>query len=365
MVEIVRLDAAGLRQYISSEEFERAPVIAISKHRAFSQLNNPRARPEDILLLLARSDNRLVGYLGVLPDTICTSEGGRIRCGWMSCLWVDPGQRGKKIAQKLINECFEAWDNNILLTEFTAAAGSLYHKTGLFEPLTTLTGRRWYIRSDLKRILTPKKEVFRRLSGVLGMVDRTANLIIDIIRPLRPAKSSLSFRYVTHVPEEAMDMIRQSSAGKLFGRQSEELNWILSYPWVLTNQWLDQAASRYHFTSFEKKFECRAILASDKDKPLTFLMYTCRNGHLRIPYLYFTDEGQALLTIRQLISQVKANTLTVYNTDIIRLLIKNGLYYAPSREITRTYLISRHLHQKAGDVSVYSISDGDGDCAFT
>jgi len=365
MIEITRLDSAGLRQYIASEEFENAPVIAISKHRALSQLHNPRANPKDTLLLLARIDNRLVGYLGVLPDLMFTDHGREIRCGWMSCLWVDPAQRGKKIAQKLISDCFAAWDGKILLTEFTAAAGSLYHKTGLFAGLRALEGRRWYIRADLNRILSPKKEVFRRLSPLLKTLDASINLVLDTLRPLKPVRTSLTFRYVTHVPEEAADMIRRTSAGELFGRQPDDINWILAHPWILTRQWLDNTVERYHFSSFEKSLECRAILTTAYESPTVFMVYTFRNGHLRIPYIYGSNDDDALHTVKYLVSQLKVRTLTVYNQNIIHLLMENGWNLAHSRIVERHYLISRTLHQEAGDINRFGIQDGDGDCAFT
>lgn len=70
MIEIKLLNKAALRSYIDSETFQNAPVIAISKHRAASQISNPEATEDDILLLMAFENDNMVGYLGVLPDKI-------------------------------------------------------------------------------------------------------------------------------------------------------------------------------------------------------------------------------------------------------------------------------------------------------
>ena len=155
MLEIKKYNRKDLEQYVNSQTFKDLKVIPISFHRAISQCNNPRALEDDILLFVAYEDGQIAGCLGALPDDYFTKDNTKVHLAWMSCLWVDPEHRGKKIAQKLIHSCFEAWDHRIILTEFTSEAGSLYQKRNLFDPWLTLKGRRWYIQSDLIFILPP------------------------------------------------------------------------------------------------------------------------------------------------------------------------------------------------------------------
>lgn len=67
-MEIKSYNKQQLKEFIESDAFNRLSVIPISKHRAISQINNPRASTEDILLVVQFDKDNVVGYLGVLPD---------------------------------------------------------------------------------------------------------------------------------------------------------------------------------------------------------------------------------------------------------------------------------------------------------
>lgn len=364
MFDIQTLNADGLAKYIESEEFRISPALAISHHRAVSQLNNPRLRPDDVVMLLARVEGSLAGYLGVLPDTIFSEEGKPVHIGWMSCLWVHPAQRGKNIARKLMDQCIESWNHHIVLTEFTAAAGAMYQKSGFFSDLATLEGRRWYIRSDLERLLKPRKAIFKKMSPVLRATDAVLNLVLDAVRPLKKVEGPFSFGFTDHVPEEAKEWISDSDG--LFSRGPLELDWILGFPWVLPRETRPGETTRYHFTSVDTGFDCKGMLAKDAQGQASgFLVFTFRNGHLRIPYWYQAKEHAIKYSILYLIAHLKVRTLTLYSTPLIDQLKSVGIFMAPDRRITRRYLIAKKLLEHTGKPDSRLIQDGDGDCAFT
>ena len=74
MFEIIKLNKLELSIYIKSERFLNAPVLPISEHRALSQIKNPKALKDDVLLLLTYDNEKLIGYLGILPDDIFLNE---------------------------------------------------------------------------------------------------------------------------------------------------------------------------------------------------------------------------------------------------------------------------------------------------
>ena len=45
-----------------SGDLWRGEVIPITKHRALAQIRNPRARPEDVVLLIAYDRDAICGY---------------------------------------------------------------------------------------------------------------------------------------------------------------------------------------------------------------------------------------------------------------------------------------------------------------
>jgi len=367
MIEIKMLNKSGLRTYIESAAFQNSPVIAISRHRAESHILNPRAQDTDVLLLLAFEDENMVGYLGVLPDDIRTENNSFIHCGWMSCLWIDPNHRGKKIAQKLIEACFQSWDNKILLTEYTEAAGALYQKLNIFSFFHTCVGRRWYIRSDLRTILPPKKKIFTDLKLLLKGIDGFLNVFINGLHLFKNQNlNGYQLSMVTSVEKEAVEMIRKSITEELFARTVDELNWILQYPWILSGEFSEKETQKYHFTSVEKTFECKGVeIRNDKNVLVAFIIYTNRNGHLRLPYIYHNEENEALrLVCRNLIQDLKIKTCTIYHQEFIEYLAIKPLFSVPNKVVQRKYLISKTLMNQ-GLKRSFKIQDGDGDCAFT
>lgn len=367
MIDIVPLNKKALDAYIHSPSFKTMPVLPISYHRAWSHIHNPSIEDGDVLLFLAKSGDQLVGYLGILPDNIYDHSNQVHHCGWMSCLWVDPQFRGQKIAQKLIQACFESWNENILLTEFTKEAGSLYAKLGTFGDPITLLGRRWYIKSTLAKILPAKKEFFKRIKPILHMIDVGINsglALIDLFKNRAPSTKSLS--EVSQIECEQEKMISQALSNHHFRRGSQELEWLLQYPWVLSAPTKDIQALKYHFTSVEKVFETKAFQIMDKDgAPVGFFIATNRNGHMRIPYLFAKCGLDPIIdAIRSLVLQWDIHTLTIYHPMLTGPHNSKNLFGALSKTVSRNYLLSKHLTEKTGILAL-SIQDGDGDCAFT
>ena len=102
-MKIRKLNRRGLKEFIESDEFEKMPHIPISRHRAYSQINNPRLKENDILLLISYHDGEMSGYLGALPDDILINNLNE-HCAWMSCIWINPKMRGRNIAYTLVSE---------------------------------------------------------------------------------------------------------------------------------------------------------------------------------------------------------------------------------------------------------------------
>ena len=86
-----------LQAYIDSDEYKSSEYIAISKHRALSHIRNPRAKADDLVLVLIFEKEEMVAYLGVFADDLHFSTCIE-HVGWLSCMWVNPVMRGKGIA---------------------------------------------------------------------------------------------------------------------------------------------------------------------------------------------------------------------------------------------------------------------------
>ncbi|MCF8255947.1 MAG: GNAT family N-acetyltransferase [Flavobacteriales bacterium] len=364
-MEIRTLNRQQLEAFVHGPAFERLPFIPISRHRALSHIANPRATDGDVLLLLAYDGDTMVGYLGVLPDRL--HRDGRIqRCGWLSCMWVDDAQRGKGIAKKLLQRAFEAWDDRILVTEFTPAAKVLYDRSGIFRALADPAGLRLYIRSDLATLLPPKREFFKRNIPILNAIDRIANAALDLRLPKPRMPEGITLERVEDVDNEAITFIESHRTDELLNRGRAEINWMLRNPWLISAPVVDALNARYHFSAVARCFAYHTIKVRDAEGRLrALLILSQRDNSLKLPYLYH-DGDLALVwaVVRHELLRLRSATFTVFHADLRAFIRQHDDLSLRQRPLQRHYIVSKVFNNFLGD-STFTIQDGDADCAFT
>ena len=364
-MEIKRLNKRQLLEHISSQDFESQPFLPISRHRAISHIANPRADEEDILLLLAYEDGKLLGYLGALPDYMFYGEGQHEKCAWLSCMWIDENQRGKKIAQQLIAACLDAWKNRILVTEFTVAAKRLYDKSGVFDDLAVNKGIRLYLRSDIYKLLPPKGRIFSSTKYMLRGLDAVVNSMLDLRFNLYK-RQKLSVEYPAMVDAETEHFISGKQQGQVFRRSADELNWILKNPWILAGP-ENEMSRKYHFSSVDRSFNFYPVKLRDSNgKLIAYFIFSKRHKTLKLPYFY-AEPGhleEVMALVREHLILWNISTFTVFDPDIVAYLESNRTIALYKKQIKRHYIISKTLHHLLGTGKVV-IQDGDADCAFT
>lgn len=330
-------------------------------------MHNPRAEADDVLLIVAREEGHMVGYLGVLPDRIFNEKDEAFKCGWLSCMWVDPEVRGKGIAKKLIGTAFDSWGDHILVTEFTSGAKGLYDRSGHFTDLRTSDGLRCYLRFNLHEVLPKKNERYNKLSPLLALSDAIANVPVDIRLKMLSLRQSLNLRFekIEKLDEELISFISANSRDSFEGRAATELSWIKDYPWLSTNA--EEESKKYHFSVHASRFENLFIKLTDDKQIHGFVHLTIRDNHLRIPYAYLPDAlvSDALAYICHLMIRCRLNMLTVLHPSFVTYLRANKSPFIYKRPIQRKYIITKTLDVHFTDHISLQIQDGDADCAFT
>jgi len=366
MISIRTLNRSQLLAFVADVAFEALPFIPISRHRAASHAANPRAKEDDVLLVLAYEDDTLVGYLGVLPDRMYLN-GQQEKCGWLSCLWVSEEHRGKRIAQQLLEHCALVWHSRILGTEFTGPAKALYDRSGIFRALTDPQGLRLYLRSDLATLLPPKKPFFQRNRSLLSLLDKGINAILDLRLPKADMRSaSFTLEPVMRVDDEAWTFISARQEHQLFKRGAAELNWILAHPWILSAPEMDALNSRYHFSSVEKCFAFQALKVRGENGQLkAFLLFAQRNSAMKLPYCYHDGDLDTVWNAvqHQLLTH-RISTFTVFHPDLCAHIRKANRLSLHRRSVQRNYIVSTRFNSFLGDTP-FLIQDGDADCSFT
>lgn len=270
------------------------------------------------------------------------------------------------MAQKLVTKCFECWNNQILLTEYTEAAGQLYYKSQLFGEPVVKEGIRWYFSLNLSFALPPKHTFFNTIKSGLKKIDNIGDVFLATIHKFRTSKANtFDFSVTEWMSEDMKEFILRHNTHEMFRRGPEELQWTLRYPWIQTDDETRKDASRYEFSSWAESFTHQVLCIRHKssDEISGIIIFTVREGHLRLPYVYAGDDkkiiGEGISYIR---NQYKIRMMTCFYPEIAQW-VRPGFYLFRKRQ-NRSYLFSRSLGFHTLPDAKH-IQDGDGDCAFT
>jgi hypothetical protein len=353
-----------LADYLASEEYRSGLCVPISRIRAESQLRNPAARPDDAVLVLAHWDGVLIGYVGALPGLLGNSE-DPVRVGWLSCFWIHPGQRGKGVADRLLDEMLGHWQGRVLITEFTPQAQKLYDRSGRFRPADTICGQRAYLRPDLAGLLAPKNDFFVRTALFWRALDRLLGFPCRIwLRAWTPQKMP-AFEYLSALDTETWEFVRARQGGEWAARTRAELDWIVRSPWLHSAPEKDDNAKRYFFSSVAGDFRFFSIkILGKKRETIGYLMLSLRDGHLRVLYAYFDEENAP--EVAQVLAwhccKLPVAHLTVFRPETWRLLSQMPPIFFLKRNFRRPFLNGRDT----GAESAFDrVQDGVADTAFT
>lgn len=357
MIQITQLNKKQLDGFTKSDDFKTFDFAPISELREKSQINNPRAKDTDTLLFLAYEDGQLAGYLGMLPDDIANKAGELFHFGWLSTLFVSEKYRGKQIAQKLLYAAEEAYNGNLMITEFTESAGRLYYKIGIFQDFGEKKAVRYYFKSNLAELLPGKKEFFSNKTKLLKIVDNTANLFI----PYLSKEHQYTYKKFNHWNEELSNFINKQAKNSI-ARDSQDFKWMIDYPWLST----EKEQANYLFSSFSSDYKMFWVAIYDNQKITACLLCSIRKSHLKILY-YFGEESKTIaLSLPKIIKEYKIKMLTIYD-DQLNIEIQEHRILKPlhSKPLLRKYLTHNAFKDKLGQDFVFDFKDGDGDFSFT
>lgn len=360
-LSFVPLNGEGLAAYLASPLYAEGSDVAISIHRAQSQLANPRMRPEDVLLILAIAQNQLVGYCGMLPDNLAENNDNQ-HFAWYSCFWVRPDWRGKGLGNQLLSHAFRLWDGKLILTDFVPSTQAFYQKTGQFDQVHTQPGYCWYFRCDLATWLPPKSGMWGKLKPMLKVIDRLANSCLALLEMGHFPKAVFPFK-IWKPDNETADFIRQHNGHNTLKRGQQEWVWIQQFPWVLQGHSNDNDR-RYYFSSKSEIFDCQVFDVKDNDgNRVALVMLMLRNGSLKMPHVAYLPgaEKHVAACIREFCRHYRVNRFVCNQPQLAEYLKQNGLGAVFCKPYRKAWIVSNRLapHIKG------ELADGDGDAAFT
>lgn len=364
---ITRLTIRELPAFITSGAYLELPVLPISPQRALSQANNPRALPDDVALVLVWENDELVGYLGSVPDWFYVGKGEPKRLAWLSCIWVATEHRGRGLSRKMLLNMLDAWQNRVILTEFTPDVAHLYRRMEQLAESLPLPGFRGYLRPNLAQILPAKHPFFATIKPLLRLADTVLSVPNSLRIKLLHRSTTCSVRPIASIDETTAAFIHLHQQSELARRDRESLNWMLQHPWVQQSSVPDTFAQRYHFTASAKVFKTKALQLLDSEQRIVgVLLLTLRDGHLKVPHAWHADEHTATVTrvIFAEAIEMGARMLTLFHPRLVEYGQQNLTPFFWGKTLRRTYFVGNGLSEIL-DKQPLALQDGDGDVGFT
>lgn len=359
--EIKKIRLKELKVFVTSELFQKFNTIPVSPLRADSYLQNPNAKPDDIVLYLAFVNNELVAFRSIFAGVAQTAP-KIMRFGWCSGNWVHPGFRRRGFSEMLLREAYSDWDKKLMFTNYAPESEKLYLKTGWFKPVYAFKGARAYLFPKTKKLVKTRKRniLFNALifitdigMGVLSMIR------IGFFRDRR--HSGIVFNEIDFPDEQCFKVFEKNKTKHFFSRGEDEFRWILEHPWLSTQK--ADFCENYPFSSYAESFYYKFVKIFVEDEFVGLLVFSVRNGHLKTLFFWIDGEPEEEITryLKSFCAKNRIEILTVYNNKIARHLIANRFPFL----YVKKYGQQIYSTFEAGDGNMTVFQDGDGDVVFT
>lgn len=362
-MEIKNYTLSELADYIRTGDYLNDKTVPITPLRVYSQQKNPKASNSDIVFSIAFDNNGvIIGYIGALPELI-NGE----RCAWNSCWWVKPGASAN-VSMALFVAFLNNWDRKVLFSDMTPLTASIIKRLGFCTHKKTI-GFRAYYRFILADVLPRKKTYFKKIKGLLSLLDASLNSLLSIRNVFLP-----KFKYGDVLLEKAEKLnadddvfIQQLNQNQAAKRSSADFNWIAQNPWLLaTNIANEQIRKGYYFSYAVDDFRSMWIRFVKNGKLVALVNYTIKDSELKLPYV-FCESGADNFVAKYSLYLLKSNrnlaSITVFHQGIVQVLNQQkGFIFKVA--LPKYSAISNELLQKIGKSNI-ELQMGDGDCVFT
>lgn len=363
---IKEIKISELQDFVKSEIYLNSKEIPITVHRAHSQIKNPRADSNDIVLIAAYNDNsELLGYVGALPDTIR----GKHKIVWNSC-WYANSKLSKTIALPLFLLFVKKWKGKILFRDLTNHTRKIIDSLSYFKVVKTEDRTRYYTSFYMSDLLPQKWPILSLLKIPFQIIDLILNSYILFRRTFWKKShikgNLISSQLLNQIDDQTIDFIQKRNKNELLRRDKDELNWILNYPWVINETNKNKVLfKKYYFSSVAKSFNYFQLKILDSSDQIGFLLIKEREHHFEVPYFYGDDKylKEISTCLINFLHSMKVRSLTIVNSRLLKSLEEINFPFIHSKTQIQELFASKELIDLIGSDS--ELQDGDSDTAFT
>lgn len=367
-MEFKTFTVADLGLALQSEDFWLAKTLPITKQKALSFCHNPRAQKHDPVLWVAYKDNQVVGYLGILPDKIFLGNADH-QMGWLTGWWVDPGMATQGVGAILLYKALNAYGERLGVSGGSKEARKILHASQRFMALHPLKGLEIRFRfNSAASILRefPSMKIFR---VGFKLADAMLDEIVDLRRFFWERKNHirqrLSFEYVSSIDKETGRFIERLHQHDLTRKGQADLNWIMTYPWIVSAPQKDPASQRYFFSSMSARFQYLGVKVFEQNIGLVgFLMLSVRNDRMRVVYSHFENRDAPSIAAAAVYHALAmdVSTLILYDKQLVKSVSGLRCPCWSMKSVSRGFFLSKAFADLP--VADCRLQGGDGDFAF-
>jgi hypothetical protein len=368
-MEIKTFTVADLKTALVSEDFWLTDTLPITKHRAASYIRNPRADEDDPVLLVAYQDNRVIGYLGILPDKIFAND-VVYKLGWLTSWWVDPSCATAGVGAVLLFKALNSYDQYIGVSGGSREARKALQASQKFMPLKPLQGLDIRLRLNAATDIPRRFPVLKIFRGLFKIFDVMLNEFVNLRSFLWQRRNNpcqgLTFEYIAAIDEEADRFIQRHHQHDLTRKEKSDLSWIMNNPWILSAPLKDTTSKRYYFSSRTDRFSYLGVKVFEHQAEMIgFLLLKMRDDRMSVVYSHFERRYAASITavVFHHARAMNMGILSLYDEQLVASFSelrcpcwsaeKNSRGFSLSKVFSDIPLVNYRLHGGDGDLVFY------------
>ncbi len=356
-MKLVKIKISELKNFISSELYQKLDIKPITSLRVNSYIANPRANKDDIVLYFFHKDDELVAFRTVFADIIF-QDNKPIKFAWCSGVWVSTKHRGQKLWKTLLDEVKNDWNNKLMSTNYANIIEPLYLNSG-FNIFKQRSGTRYYLYPNFKSLLGERKG-FRIFKSILPLFSCVAK--IKAKKKVKKFSNEHDIKLVVAetIDTECQKLIEIQKDKSFFQRDIDELNWILEKPWICSST-NENISYPFSFENIPNKTEVVKVYSNSNF--IGCIIYSIVKNRMKVLYHYSEPNNINVLTdsIIKIAHQSKVEFLTINDVVLIESFNKKKNAFIFSKPFSLNVLSTIDFEI---DNSIKTF-DGDGDNCFT
>jgi hypothetical protein len=212
----------------------------------------------------------------------------------------------------------------------------------------------------------PSLKIFRvwfKIADV--MLDEIVNLRRLLWERRNNIRQRLTFEYISSIDEETGRFIERHYRHDLTRKGKAELDWIMTYPWIVSAPQKDSASRRYFFSSISARFFYLGVKVFEQGNGMVgFLMLSVRNDRMSVVYSHFESRHAASIAAAAVYHALAmdVSTLRLYDEKLVESVSQLRCPGWSTQSISRGFFLSKAF----ADIPLADcrLHGGDGDFAF-